>query len=85
MNNIKKCIINSLFLDEVTDAEIKDWAAKTIQTSFREYKRRQNWVKVQHANTFIVATKKASASKKASLKKKESSTSQSSELEAGKS
>ena len=57
------------FLDEVTDSEIKEWAAKTIQTSFREYKRRQNWVKVQHANTFIQVTKKAS------LKKKTSSTS----------
>jgi len=61
---------------EVTDSEIKEWAAKTIQTSFREYKRRQNWVKVQHANTFIQVTKKAS------LKKKTSSTSvQSSQLE----
>ena len=65
-----------IFLDEITDAEINEWAARTIQTSFREYKRRQNWIKVQHANTFIEKTKKAS------IKKKTSSTSES-ELEAG--
>ena len=69
-------LIDFIFLDEITDAEINEWAARTIQTSFREYKRRQNWIKVQHANTFIEKTKKAS------IKKKASSTSES-ELEAG--